>query len=275
MATPLHQLPKEKRALILHCMLLLLLGLENYSSYSRVLLLHLASSLHIPMHVLAQDELRVAHGLSMVIKGIPPEEIAQKRAEEGKAVRRMRAGQASTVSNSSADGLATPLMAAGIGTVFGGLGLKPSAAAGLLGTMAEGTVVVGTLFGLYGARATAKMMDSYVKDTQDFGLAPVHGYPSQQYLDPKDVPAEDRRLRMVICIGGWLMNDEDVVRPWQCLGRMNEPYGLRWEVDPLLKLGNALDTLIKSSAWTDAKKEVASRSGELELLYQNTKHIPS
>jgi hypothetical protein len=44
-------------------------------------------------------------------------------------------------------GLAAPLVAAGIGTVMGGLGLGATAAAGLLGTLAESSIVVGALFG--------------------------------------------------------------------------------------------------------------------------------
>jgi hypothetical protein len=39
-------------------MLLLLLSLEHYLAYSRILLLHISSSLHLPLHILAEDEVR-------------------------------------------------------------------------------------------------------------------------------------------------------------------------------------------------------------------------
>lgn len=258
--------PKEKRALILHTMLLLLLSLENYSTYSRVLLLHLASSLHIPFHVLTQDELRVAQSLSQVVNGISAEEIAQKRAEEGKTARRFKvglAGLAGAAIIGLTGGLAAPLVAAGIGTVFGGLGLGATAAAGLLGTMAESTVVVGTLFGLYGARATSKMMDSYAKDIQDFALLPLHGSLHKEMVDPKDIPAEDRRLRVTLGISGWLTQKEDFINPWRALGHQNELYALRWETEALMKMGHSLDTVIKSAAWTTAKREIIRRTGAL------------
>ncbi|KAI0124883.1 hypothetical protein BJ170DRAFT_479871 [Xylariales sp. AK1849] len=259
-STPLSSVQKEKRALILHSMLLLLLSLEGYSTYSRVLLLYLASSLHIPMHVLTQDERRVAQSLAQVVKGITTEEIAQRRAEEGKSSRRWKGGPGNAATPGNSGGLAMPLLAAGIGTVFGGLGLGASAAAGLLGAMAESTVVVGTLFGLYGARATGKMMDSYAKDVQNFALVPLHGSLDKELIDPKDLPAEDRRLRVTIGISGWYRQKEDVINPWRALGHQNEIYALRWELESLTKMGNALEIVTKSAAWSEAKKEITSRT---------------
>lgn len=60
-------------------------------------------------------------------------------------------------------GLAAPLVAGAIGTVMGGLGLGATAAAGLLGTLAQSGVIVGALFGAYGGRMSGKMMDAYAK----------------------------------------------------------------------------------------------------------------
>lgn len=260
--TPLSELPKEKRACILHSLLLLLLGLENYYTYSRILLFYLATSLHVPVSVLAQDETRVAQGLAQIIKGVTPEEIAQKRLEEGRTSRRHK-GVASTAAQLAAHSgtLSAPLVAAGIGTVFGGLGLGPSAAAGLLGTMAESTIAVGNLFGLYGARATSKM-DTYLKDVQDFALLPLRGALDREYVDPKDLSPEDRRMRMTLGIGGWLMEKEDVTKAWRALGHQNEVYALRWELEALQKLGVSLKAALGSVSWTMAKKEMAERTGK-------------
>ena len=41
---------------------------------------------------------------------------------------------------------------------MGGLGLGATTAAGLLGTLAESGVIVGSLFGAYGGRMTGKMV---------------------------------------------------------------------------------------------------------------------
>ncbi|KAK7920346.1 hypothetical protein PG985_008368 [Apiospora marii] len=258
--TPLSELPKEKRACILHSLLLLLLGLENYYTYSRILLFYLATSLHVPVSVLAQDETRVAQSLAQIIKGVTPEEIAQKRLEEGRTSRRHKGAASAAAQLAAHNGtLSAPLIAAGIGTVFGGLGLGPSAAAGLLGTMAESTIAVGNLFGLYGARATTKM-DTYLKDVQDFAFLPLRGNLDGVYVDPKDLLPEDRRMRMTLGISGWLMEKEDVTKAWRALGHQNEVYALRWELESLTKLGVSLKSALGSVSWTMAKKEMAERT---------------
>ncbi|RYP31662.1 hypothetical protein DL767_005669 [Monosporascus sp. MG133] len=259
----LGNLPKEKRAMILHCIMLLLLGLEHYSSYSRRLLLHLATALQVPAHVLAQDEARVAGGLSQIVKDITSDEIIQKRAEEGKSSRRNKAGLTTSTATGSTVSLAPPLFAAGIGTVFGGaLGLGPATTAALLGSMADSTVTVGSLFGLYGGRPGGKTMESFLKDIPDFGMLPVHGSMKPNPVDPKDLPPENRRMRVTICVNGWLTQEsENVTAPWQFLGSQNEVYALRHEVEVMDKVGSSLDTVMKSAAWSLAKKEIASRTG--------------
>lgn len=253
--------------MILHSVMLLLLGLEHYSAYSRRLLLHLATSLKVPAHVLGQDEARVAGGLSQIVKGISVEEIIQRRSEEARSSRRWRVGvnAANTTNNNSGTTgtLAAPLVAAGIGTVFGGVfGVGPATTAALLGSTAESTVTVGSLFGLYGGRPGGKTMDSFTKEIQDFAMLPLHGLTKSELFDPKDVPPEDRRLRVVIGISGWLTEEsESVAAPWQVLGSQNEVYALRLEVEAMAKMGSSLDTVVKSAAWTSAKKEIISREG--------------
>ncbi len=251
--------------MILHTVMLLLLGLENYSSYSRRLLLHLAASLKVPAHVLGQDEARVAGSLAQIVKGIPLEEIVRRRAEEARLSRRWRAGPntANTASNGNPGMLAAPLVAAGVGTVFGGfLGLGSATTAALLGSMAESSVAVGSLFGLYGGRPGGKTMDSFAKDIQDFAMLPLHGSMKSELFDPKDVPPEDRRLRVVIGINGLLMEQGDnVTAPWQVLGSQNEVYVLRLEVETMAKMGSSLDTVVKSGAWSAARKEIDCRTG--------------
>jgi hypothetical protein len=264
MYTALCNLPKEKRALILHTMLLMLLGLDQYSTYSRIALIKLATAIEVPTYVLLQDEYRVSQALAQIVQGISAEEVAQKRAEEGKPSKRWRStGSQSSAAAGFSDVLAEPLVAAGVGTVFGGIGLSTAVTAILLGGIgtAESTVPVGTLFGLYGARQGGKTMDAYAKDIQDFALMPMHGSPQSEFLDPKDVPAENRRMRVTIGISGWSTEENDFRYPWTCFGKLNEVYALRWELEALSKVGAALQTVTKSTAWAIAKKDTAQRNG--------------
>jgi hypothetical protein len=249
-------------------MLLLVLGLEHYASYSRALLLHIAVSLRIPISVLIADELRLARSLSMIVKGISVEEIIARRTEEVKNTKRSKGNTPAPgqLQNGQSGNLAPSLCNAGVGTVFGGLGMETSTAASLLGSMAESTVAVGTLFGLYGARQGGKTMDGYAKDVQDFAMVPVHGTPQGKTFDPRDVPAEDRRLRVVIGINGWLADQERAAEAWQILGSQNEVYGLRWETEVLTKMGMSLQIISRSAAWSMAKKEIKEFSGKTTIL---------
>jgi hypothetical protein len=161
-STALYSLPKEKRVMLLHAMLLLLLSLEHYTAHSRILLLHIASSLHLPLHILAETEVKVAQGLLEAAKKMSGNEEAKKRGEENKMARRWKVGLAGVAGAAIVGvtgGLAAPLVAGALGTVMGGLGLGATTAAGLLGALAESGVIVGSLFGAYGGRMTGQMMD--------------------------------------------------------------------------------------------------------------------
>ncbi|KAI0556181.1 DUF726-domain-containing protein [Xylaria curta] len=274
MYTALCNLSKEKRALILHTMLLMFLGLDQYSTYSRIALIKLATALEVPTYVLLQDEYRVSQALAQIIKGIPAEEIARRRAEEGKPSKRWRSNNNSNSATSTfSDVLAEPLVAAGIGTVFGGIGVSTSVTATLLGGIgaAHSTVPVGTLFGLYGARQGGKTMDAYAKDIQDFALIPMHGSTQSEFLDPKDIPAENRRMRVTIGISGWTTEENDFQYPWKAFGKSNEVYALRWELEALSKVGTALQTVMKSTSWNVAMKDIAGRDVFTSL---KTSHWP-
>lgn len=203
-STSLYSLPKAKRVLVLHAMLLLLLSLKQYVPQSRVLLLHIASSLHLPLHVLAEDEVKVAQTLVEAAKHMSADEEAHKRSDENQTARRWKVGLAGVAGAALigiTGGLAAPLVAAGIGGVMGGLGLGATAVAGLLGTLAESGVLVGALFGAYGGRMTGKMMDQYAKEVEDFAFLPLRGS-KRNWHGAKEAPAEDRRLRVTIGISG-------------------------------------------------------------------------
>ncbi|QSZ36545.1 hypothetical protein DSL72_006425 [Monilinia vaccinii-corymbosi] len=260
-STGLLSLPEEKRVMLLHAMLLLLLSLENYTAHSRILLLHIASSLHLPLHVLAETEVKVAQGLLEAAKKMSGNEETQKRSEQNKAARRWKVGLAGVAGAAIVGvtgGLAAPLIAGVLGTVMGGLGLGATTAAGLLGALAQSGVIVGSLFGAYGASMTGKMMDAYAKEVSDFAFLPLRGSPYQKSV--KEIAANDRRLRVTIGVSGWLTQKEDVVTPWRVLGQQSEVFALRYELEALSKLGTSLESVVKSAAWAIAKKEIISRT---------------
>lgn len=130
--TPLANLEDKKKILILHSTLLLLLSLEHYTALSRVLLLYMTSSFHLPVTVLTEDEEKVAKGLLEAAKHMSGESETQKKAEENKTARKWKVGLASVAGAAVigvTGGLAAPLVAAGVGSVMGGLGLGATAAA--------------------------------------------------------------------------------------------------------------------------------------------------
>ena len=182
-STSLLSLEKKKRILVLHSVLLLLLSLEHYVSHSRVLLLYLTSSLHLHLDVLTSDEEKVAKGLLEAAKQMSGDQEAQKKAEENKSSRKWKVGIASVAGAAViglTGGLAAPMVAAGVGSVMGGLGLGATAAAGYLGSVAGSTLIVGGLFGAYGGKMTGQMMDNYAKEVDDFAFLPVHGSKKEQ-----------------------------------------------------------------------------------------------
>ena len=253
-SSSLGRLPEEKRVLIMHSLLLLLLSLEHYQAYSRVLLLHLTTSLKLSIKYLANDESKVARGLLAAAENLQADEETKKKADENKDSRKWKVGLA-TVAGAAligvTGGLAAPLLAVGVGSVMGGLGLGATAAAGYLGALAGSSVLVGGLFGAYGGRMTGKMMDQYAREVEDFAFVPV-----KSAHKPRKIEKEYRRLRVGIGVSGWLEKQDDVVEPWKVIGMELESFALRYELEVLMNLGNGLSTMIKSAAWGYAKKEI-------------------
>ena len=254
----LQNFAEEKKALIIHSLLLLLLSLEHYQAHSRVLLLHLTTSLGLSISFLGHDESKLARGLLTAVENLKADDETKKQAEENKGQRKWKVGLA-TVAGAAligvTGGLAAPLLAAGLGTVMGGLGLGATAAAGYLGTLAGSSVLVGGLFGAYGGRMTGKMMDQYAREVEDFAFVSV-----RSHHKPRKIEKEYRRLRVGIGISGWLTSQDEVVEPWKVIGVEMESFALRWELEALMNLGNGLSSIVKSAAWSFAKKEIIKRT---------------
>ena len=258
-ATQLSQLDKSKRALILHSIVLILLSLEHYSAHSRILLLHLTRSLDLPRSILKKDEETVAQGLlEAASQQLNADAETKKAAESSQTARKWKVGLASVAGAALigvTGGLAAPLLAAGVGSVLGGVGLGATAAAGYLGTLAGSSVLVGGLFGAYGAKMTGRAMDDYAREVEDFAFLPIH-----RSQDPKHQDNESRRLRVTIAASGWLRKPEEVSQPWRYIGKGTEGFALRWELEALIKLGHSLETFVTSAAWGYAKKKIIEQT---------------
>ena len=251
--TRLVQLEEDKRILLLNSFLLLLLSLEKYSAHSRVLLLHISASLRLPATTLTDHENKIAKGLLATAESqMSAEKETKKKATQNSGERAWKVGLA-TVAGAAligvTGGLAAPLLAAGLGTVLGGLGLGATAAAGLLGSLAGNFVLIGGLFGAYGGRMTGRMMDQYAREVEDFEFVPL-----------RRVSQDEHRLRVAIAVSGWLTEQQEVVKPWRVLGSGIEAFALRWELDVLLQLGTSLTAVLRSYAWDYAKYEIVRQT---------------
>ncbi|KAL8791133.1 MAG: hypothetical protein Q9195_006030 [Heterodermia aff. obscurata] len=267
--TSLTKLGMKERQLVLHSLLLLLLSLEHYNAASRVLLLYLTSSLKLGLKHLREDEETTAQGLLKAAKQITADEEALKKKKlEGQEAHKWRvrlatAAGAAVVGMSGS--LAAPMIAAGVGSVMGGLGLEATAAAGYLGTVAGNTYLVGGLFGAYGGRMTGDMMQELSAEVEDFAFLPVHG-DRKDHGDSIDAATESRRLRVVIAVSGWLLEKEEVVTPWKVLKPSAEVFALRFELKALMNLGQSIDTMISSAAYGYAQSAMIKQTVFAELM---------
>ncbi|KAI1619780.1 hypothetical protein EDD37DRAFT_642234 [Exophiala viscosa] len=257
--TQLASLSHLERSTILKAILLMLLSLEAYRAHSRTLILRLATSLHISAGELSKMEKDTAFGLLAAASKMDAGDSASAAQKASATARKWKVGLASVAGAALigvTGGLAAPLVAAGVGGLLGGLGLGATAAAGYLGALASSGVLVGGLFGAYGGRMTGQMMDKYAKEIEDFAFLPVKG----SVNDSEEKQHERRRLRVTIGITGWLTKEEEVTQPWRVLGDGGEPFALRWELQALMNLGNALGNFISSKAWGYIKKEIIKRT---------------
>lgn len=266
--TPLTKLSMDKRVLVLHSILLLLLSLEHYNAASRVLLLNLASSLKLGLKYLREDEEKTGKGLLEAAKSMSADEERRKKVEESKQARKWKVGLATAAGAAVigiSGGMAAPMIAAGVGSVMGGLGLGATAAAGYLGSVAGSTALVGSLFGAYGGRMTGQMMENLSAEVEDFAFLPIHGE-RKEHDESAEAATDSRRLRVIIAVTGWLLEKEEVVTPWRVLKPSAEVFALRFELEALMNLGQSINTMISSAAWGYAQSALIQRTVFAELM---------
>lgn len=255
----------EKKKLLLHVALLVVISMDAYSSFNRVLMLHIASSLHLPLQVLREDEDRLARGLGMAAEDLNLDFVMQQRTTENKKSRKWKAAGHSLIGAVGA--LAEPLAVAGIGSVGSNSGIGGAAAAKIMGNAAHNGIVVGNILGIYAGRDTGKMIEQYAKDSADFALLPVHGNGEDDYCDSKNVAPRMRRMRVAIGLNGWLTKADETVTPFRCLGSTVESFALKYEINNLISLGTSIEVVIfRSALWTSVKDEMANRSGRSKRL---------
>ncbi|KAI0044832.1 DUF726-domain-containing protein [Auriscalpium vulgare] len=144
-------------------------------------------------------------------------------------------------------GLAAPLVGAGVGAVFGALGLGGSVVGLLAGGLAGSSVVCAALFGAYGARSTAQMVERYTQEVRDLAVLPVG--------------PQRETLAVRLCVSGWLRSREDITAPWTVFGGDSvDTYALQWEVEVLEKLSAALTTLMKAQAMKYVRAQIIKRT---------------
>ncbi|KAH7321131.1 hypothetical protein B0I35DRAFT_501248 [Stachybotrys elegans] len=260
MPNPLWKLEHNKRRLLQHTVFLLVLSMQDYTAYSRLLLINLTSSLNLSLETFQQDEVRLARGLAQAALDALPEEPEDQKTEEVKATKKWKISVGNALGSKKPYILAPPLKAVGVGTERGGLGLSSSTAASALGAIGEHGLLTGCLFGMNTQRPMGKIMEGFAREIQDFAFMPLLGNTCIEYMDPAQTLAEHRRLRLVIAISGWITKNCDESQPWRCLGSQAEVYAVRWETAALLNLGTSLQTVIKSISWKNAKEEIFSRT---------------
>ncbi|KAK0731343.1 hypothetical protein B0H67DRAFT_475966 [Lasiosphaeris hirsuta] len=263
--TRLVTIAAEDREEALSCVLLLLLSAGKYSAESRVLAVHLASALEIPLSVLNTEEAEIATSLletsaeaarQQKNQPMSAEAEAQKRKQDNQTSRYWKVGLASVAGAAIVGitgGLAAPVVAGAIGGIMGSVGL--GGVASFLGIFWMNGALVGTLFGALGGTMTGEMVDQYAREVEDFRFIPL-----EEDRGSKRGGQKGRRLRVTIGVNGWLNCPDDITKPWRLLGDDSEVFALRYEMKSLLALGKSLEELISSYAWSYVKMEILKRT---------------
>lgn len=103
-----------------------------------------------------------------------------------------------------------------------------TAASLLASGLAGSGVVCGALFGAYGARSTASMVERHTKEISDLSIIPVRQFHN------------DESLAVRLCVSGWLTSQEDVWEPWTIF-RGDDTFALQWVssyLDPIVHVTN-------------------------------------
>lgn len=251
------KLDEKSRALVLGAVLFMLLSLENYTAYSRVLMSYLCQSLALPYDVLSSEEVTAASTLLRAASEMNAEEARKKQADEGAFGRKLKIGLATVagaVVIGISGGLAAPIVLGVAGTIMGGIGLGGLAT--LLGATIVNPVTIAALFGALGGRMTSSAMQAYTKEVEDFRFVPIHEAeiqptPAKKAASPEATAAPTHKLRVAIGISGWVTKESDISLPWRVFSPTTvEPFALQFEKEAMISLGTSLDKTLKDTAYS-------------------------
>ncbi|CBY11980.1 unnamed protein product [Oikopleura dioica] len=155
----------------------------------------------------------------------------EKEAKKKKKIKRIALISVASIAGAGLTaltaGLAAPLVAAGIGTVFG--------AGAVAGLSSVATVaIVTTVFGAAGGGLAGYKMNKRVGGLEEFRFKKIRFQNS---------------LHLGIAISGWTGEDDSgFTKPWKRLDLSTEQEALIWESEYLRELGTSMDRLISSAA---------------------------
>lgn len=112
-------------------------------------------------------------------------------------------------------GLAAPLVGAGVTSVLGWIGIGGTAAGLMVSGLAGSSMVCGMLFGAYGAKSTANMVQRHTREVRDLAVLPVK------------VKEGEETLGVRLCVSGWLAEQSDVTAPWTIF-EGDDTFALQW-----------------------------------------------
>ncbi|KAJ7741532.1 DUF726-domain-containing protein [Mycena maculata] len=226
---------------------------KEYSARTRTFLLSTFGSL---------DEQLIVSALRNPDKTIEETQKQAKQAKEshakmGKTLRMVGVGLGAVAGGvlvGVTGGLAAPLVAAGVSTLLGILGVGGTTVGLIASGLASSSVICGALFGAYGARSTSNMVQRHTREIRDLDIVPVHKLSKNQ-----------ETLAVRLCVSGWLTSRDDVVAPWTVFGG-DDTFALQWEVELLESLSNALYSLVKANVMRYIKVEVIKRTVFASLM---------
>lgn len=140
----------------------------------------------------------------------------EQQAEKGKMLRRVGMGLGAVAGGvlvGVTGGLAAPIVGGAVTALFGALGVGGTAVGLLASGLASSGVVCGALFGAYGARTTANMVERHTREVRDLKVVQVREF--------------KETLSLRLCVSGWLHDRDDVTAPWTVF-EGDDTYALQW-----------------------------------------------
>ncbi|KFK40188.1 hypothetical protein AALP_AA3G341700 [Arabis alpina] len=158
-------------------------------------------------------------------------------------------------------GLAAPAIAAGfgalaptLGTVVPVIGASGFAAAASAAGTVTGSVAVAASFGAAGAGLTGTKMAKRTGDIDEFEFKAIGENHNQG------------RLAVEILVAGFVLKEEDFVKPWEGLTSNLERYAVQWETQNIIAVSTAIQDWLTSRVAMELMRQGAMRTVLSSLL---------